>query len=57
MKKLADAITAASKDKSVIKLFEKNLKMRVLNIRGKALSAYMAKEQKIYTSLIKKYDK
>ncbi len=55
-KKLADAITAASTDKNIIKLFEKNLKMRVLNVRGKALTSYMAKEQKIYTDLIKKYD-
>jgi tripartite-type tricarboxylate transporter receptor subunit TctC len=54
--KLADAITAASKDESIIKLFVKNLKMRVLNVRDSALTSYMAKEQEIYTDLIKKYD-
>lgn len=55
-KKLADAITAASSDANVKKLFEKNLKMRIKNLKGDALAAYMKKEQALYTDLIKKYD-
>ncbi len=55
-KKLADAVTKASKDAEVIKLFG-NLKMRVRNVRDDDLVKYMAREEKSYTDLIAKYDK
>ena len=54
--KLGAAVTAASTDASVIKLFRKNLKMRILNLKGGALTKYMAKEQTLYTNLIAAYD-
>ncbi len=54
--KLSAAVTAASKDASVEKLFRKNLKMRILNLKGSALIKYMAKEQTLYTNLIAAYD-
>ncbi len=54
--KLSAAVTAASKDANVDKLFRKNLKMRILNLKGSALTSYMAKEQKLYTDLIATYD-
>ena len=54
--RLTAAVTAASKDAGVEKLFRKNLKMRILNINGSALTAYMVKEQKLYTDLIAAYD-
>ncbi len=55
--KLSAAVTAASNDAGVNKLFRKNLKMRILNLKGGALTKYMAKEQKLYTDLIAVYDK
>jgi tripartite-type tricarboxylate transporter receptor subunit TctC len=54
--KLADAVTAGSKDAKVAKLFEGNLKMRILNLRGAALDKYLATEEKLYIDLIAKYD-
>ena len=54
--KLSAAVTAASSDANVNKLFRKNLKMRILNLKGAALTAYMAKEQNLYTNLIAKYE-
>ena len=54
--RLSAAVTAASTDASVIKLFRKNLKMRILNLKGGALTKYMAKEQTLYTNLIAAYD-
>jgi len=54
--KLSAAVTEASKDANVEKLFRKNLKMRILNLKGNALTGYMAKEQKLYTDLIASYD-
>lgn len=54
--KLSAAVTAASTDANVQKLFHKNLKMRILNLKGSALTSYMAKEQKLYTDLIAAYD-
>lgn len=56
MAKLIAAVTAASKDANVDKLFRKNLKMRILNLKGGALAKYMDKEQVLYTNLIAKYD-
>lgn len=53
--KLAEAVTKASKDADVQKLYEKNLRMRVMNLKGSELDSYMAKEQTLYTNLIKKY--
>lgn len=55
--KLIAAVTAASKDANVNKLFRKNLKMRILNLKGSALTEYMAKEETLYTNLIATYDK
>ncbi len=55
--KLSAAVTAASTDANVDKLFRKNLKMRILNLKGIALLKYMAKEEKLYTDLIASYDK
>ncbi len=49
-------MTAASTDANVNKLFRKNLKMRILNLKGSALTSYMAKEQTLYTDLIAAYD-
>ena len=54
--KLSAAVTAASKDANVEKLFRKNLKMRILNLKDSALTKYLAKEQKLYTDLIASYD-
>jgi tripartite-type tricarboxylate transporter receptor subunit TctC len=54
--KLSAAVTAASKDANVDKLFRKNLKMRILNLKGSALMGYMKREQDLYTNLIAKYD-
>ncbi len=54
--KLSAAVTAASSDANVNKLFRKNLKMRILNLKGSALTKYMAKEQTLYTNLIAAYD-
>jgi tripartite-type tricarboxylate transporter receptor subunit TctC len=54
--KLSAAVTAGSKDANVQKLFRKNLKMRILNLKGGALTKYMAKEQQLYTDLIAAYD-
>jgi tripartite-type tricarboxylate transporter receptor subunit TctC len=54
--KLSAALTAASKDANVDKLFRKNLKMRVLNLKGSALMDYMKIEETLYTKLIAKYD-
>ena len=54
--KLSAAVTAASTDANVQKLFHKNLKMRILNLKGSALTSYMAKEQTLYTDLIAAYD-
>lgn len=54
--KLAAAIAEASKDGKVTKLFRDNLKMRIRNIRGAELSAYLSSEEKLYTDLIAKYD-
>ncbi len=54
--KLSAAVTAASTDANVDKLFRKNLKMRILNLKGSALIKYMAKEQTLYTNLIAAYD-
>ena len=54
--RLSAAVTAASKDANVQKLFRKNLKMRILNLKGSALTKYMAKEQTLYTNLIAAYD-
>ena len=54
--KLSAAVTAASKDANVNKLFRKNLKMRILNLKGSALTSYMAKEEQLYTNLIASYD-
>lgn len=56
MAKLIAAVTAASKDADVDKLFRKNLKMRILNLKGAALAKYMDKEQVLYTNLIATYD-
>ena len=55
--KLSAAVTVASTDANVDKLFRKNLKMRILNLKGSALLKYMAKEEKLYTDLIASYDK
>ncbi len=57
MAKLIAAVTAASKDADVDKLFRKNLKMRILNLKGGVLAKYMDKEQTLYTNLIATYDK
>lgn len=54
--KLSAAVTAASANANVNKLFRKNLKMRILNLKGSALTDYMAKEEKLYTDLIASYD-
>ena len=54
--KLSAAVTAASKDANVNKLFHKNLKMRILNLKGSALGSYLATEEKLYTDLIASYD-
>lgn len=54
--KLSAAVTAASKNADVDKLFRKNLKMRILNLKGSALSTYLAKEEQLYTDLIASYD-
>ena len=54
--KLSAAVTAASTDANVNKLFRKNLKMRILNLKGGALSKYLATEEKLYTDLIASYD-
>jgi tripartite-type tricarboxylate transporter receptor subunit TctC len=54
--KLSAAVTAASTDANVNKLFHKNLKMRILNLKGGALSKYLATEEKLYTDLIASYD-
>jgi tripartite-type tricarboxylate transporter receptor subunit TctC len=54
--KLIAAVSAASKDAGVDKLFRKNLKMRILNLKGGALAKYMAKEETLYTNLIATYD-
>lgn len=54
--KLSAAVTAASKDANVDKLFRKNLKMRILNLKGSALVSYLATEEKLYTDLIASYD-
>lgn len=54
--KLSAAVTAASTDPNVTKLFRKNLKMRILNLKGSALDKYLAKEEKLYTDLIASYD-
>ena len=55
--KLSAAVTAASTDANVNKLFRKNLKMRILNLKGSALAKYMATEETLYTDLIAVYDK
>ncbi len=54
--KLSAAVTAASKAPDVQKLFHKNLKMRILNLKGGALTKYLATEQQLYTDLIASYD-
>ncbi len=54
--KLSAAVTAGSKDAGVQKLFRKNLKMRILNLKGGVLTKYMVKEQQLYTDLIATYD-
>ena len=54
--KLSAAVTAASKNANVDKLFRKNLKMRILNLKGSALNKYLATEEKLYTDLIASYD-
>ena len=54
--RLIAAVTSASKDATVDKLFRKNLKMRILNLSGSKLMAYMNKEEKLYTDLIASYD-
>jgi len=54
--KLSAAVTAASTDANVNKLFHKNLKMRILNLKGSALAKYLATEEKLYTDLIASYD-
>ena len=54
--RLIAAVTSASKDDTVDKLFRKNLKMRILNLSGSKLIAYMNKEEKLYTDLIAAYD-
>ena len=54
--KLSAAVTAASKNANVDKLFRKNLKMRILNLKGSALAKYLATEEKLYTDLIASYD-
>ena len=54
--KLSDAVSAASKDAKVSKLYQGNLKMRILNLRGAALAKYLATEEKSYIDLIAKYD-
>ncbi len=54
--RLSAAVTAAAQDANVNKLFRKNLKMRILNLNGDALTNYMAKEQQLYTDLIASYD-
>ena len=55
--KLSAAVTAASSDANVNKLFRKNLKMRILNLKGSALNKYLAEEETLYTNLIASYDK
>ncbi len=54
--KLSAAVTEGSKDAGVQKLFRKNLKMRILNLKGGVLTKYMVKEQQLYTDLIATYD-
>ena len=54
--KLAAAVTAASTDPDVVKLFKNNLKMPIRNLKGAALDSYLRAEYARYTDLIKKYD-
>jgi len=55
--RLGDAIAQATKDPKIVNLFQKNFKMRILNLRGAALMDYLAAEEKRYAKLIASYDK
>jgi len=55
--KLSDAITQASSDPKIVNLFQKNFKMRILNLRGDALTKYLVAEEKRYAKLIASYDR
>jgi tripartite-type tricarboxylate transporter receptor subunit TctC len=54
--KLANAITKISANPEIVKLFHKNLTMRMLNLRGQELVDYMVAEEKRFTKLIADFD-
>jgi tripartite-type tricarboxylate transporter receptor subunit TctC len=54
--RLADAVTRISAMPDIVRLFHKNLTMRMLHLKGQELVDYMVAEEKRFTKLIADYD-
>ena len=54
--KLADAIAKISAKPEIVKLFHKNLSMRMMHLQGQELVDYMVAEEKRFTKLIADFD-